>query len=185
MRRLAGIISCWIGLVKTGAAASIAVLGSRPPTSVMETNEENLAHVAELIEKAKAAGLRGAGWLESLGVKRCCEGYNGIGPEFLPAWARALVTKHLGLFEPAALPHDMRNDVSDGSREKFLAANDEFRANCHILAERAYPNDPKRRIAAQAAAEVLFLFVNADGFGWKAWLEAHERFVNKQKGSNK
>ena len=150
----------------------------------MEANEENLAHVAELIEKAKAAGLRGAGWLESLGVKRCCEGYNGIGPEFLPAWARALVTKHLGLFEPAALPHDLRNDVSDGSREKFLAANDEFRANCHILAERAYPNDPKRRIAAQAAAEVLYLCVNADCFGWIAWQQAHERFVQRQSKEN-
>ena len=162
----------------------------------MEANEENLAHVAELIEKAKAAGLRGADWLESLGVKRCCEGYNGIGPEFLPAWARAKVTKHLALFEPAALPHDLRNDVSalphdlrndvsDGTREKFLAANDEFRTNCHILAERAYPNDPKRRIAADAAAEILYLFVSADGFGWKAWLEAHERFVkSQQKGKN-
>ena len=151
----------------------------------MEANEENLAHVAELIEKAKSAGLRGADWLESLGAKRCCEGYNGIGPEFLPAWARAKVTKHLALFEPAALPHDLRNDVSDGTREKFLAANDEFRTNCHILAERAYPNDPKRRIAADAAAEILYLFVSADGFGWKAWLEAHLRFVERQlKGTN-
>ena len=151
----------------------------------MEANEENLAHVAELIERAKAAGLKGADWVASLGVKRCCEGYNGIGPEFLPAWARAKVTMHLALFEPAALPHDLRNDVSDGTREKFLAANDEFRTNCHILAERAYPNDPKRRIAADAAAEILYLFVSADGFGWKAWLEAHERFVERQqKGTN-
>jgi len=141
----------------------------------MEANDKNLAHVAKLIETAKAAGLKGADWVASLGVKRCCEGYNGIGPEFLPAWARAKVTKHLALFEPAALPHDLRNDVSDGTREKFLAANDEFRTNCHILAERAYPNDPKRRIAADAAAEILYLFVSADGFGWKAWLEATER----------
>ena len=141
----------------------------------MEANDKNLAHVAKLIETAKAAGLKGADWVASLGVKRCCEGYNGIGPEFLPAWARAKVTKHLALFEPAALPHDLRNDVSDGTRDKFLAANDEFRTNCHILAERAYPNDPKRRIAADAAAEILYLFVSADGFGWKAWLEATER----------
>ena len=145
----------------------------------METNEENLAHVAELIERAKAAGLQGADWLESLGVKRCCEGYNGIGPEFLPVKIRAKVTKHLALFEPAALPHDMRNDVSDGTREGFLAANDEFRYNCLRLAELAYPNDDKRRVAAKAAAEILFLFVSADGFGWKAWLEAHERYVKK------
>ena len=150
----------------------------------MEANEENLAHVAELIEKAKSAGLRGAVWLESLGVKRCCEGYNGIGPEFLPAWARAKVTKHLALFEPAALPHDLRNDVSDGTREGFLAANDEFHYNCLRLADLAYPTNRKRRAAAWAAAEVLYLFVSADSFGWRAWQEAHERFVNKQKGNN-
>jgi len=141
----------------------------------MEANDKNLAHVAKLIETAKAAGLKGADWVASLGVKRCCEGYNGIGPEFLPAWARAKVTKHLALFEPAALPHDLRNDVSDGTREKFHAANDEFRYNCHRLAELAYPNDFKRRAAADAAAEILYLFVSADGFGWKAWLEATER----------
>jgi len=151
----------------------------------MEANDKNLAHVAKLIETAKAAGLKGADWVASLGVKRCCEGYNGIGPEFLPAWARAKVTKHLALFEPAALPHDLRNDVSDGTREKFHAANDEFRYNCHRLAELAYPNDFKRRAAADAAAEILYLFVSADGFGWKAWLEAHERFVERQqKGTN-
>ena len=145
----------------------------------METNEENLAHVAELIEKAKAAGLRGTCWLESLGVKRCCEGYNGIGPEFLPAWARALVTKHLGLFEPAALPHDLRNDVSDGTRDGFLFANDEFYYNCHRLADLAYPTNRKRRVAAKAAAEILYLFVSGTP-GWIAWQQAHERFVQRQ-----
>ena len=145
----------------------------------METNEENLAHVAELIEKAKAAGLKGADWLESLGAKRCCEGYNGIGPEFLPVKIRAKVTKHLALFEPAALPHDLRNEFSDGTRKGFLAANDEFRYNCLRLADDAYPTNRKHRVAAKAAAEILYLFVSADGFGWKAWLEAHERYVKK------
>ena len=146
----------------------------------MEANEENLAHVAELIEKAKAAGLRGAEWLESLGVERCCEGYNGIGPEFLRPTVRAKITQHLSIFEPAALPHDLRNDVSDGTREGFLAANDEFRFNCLRLAELAYPDDGKRRAAAMAAAEVLYLFVSADCFGWRAWQEAHERFVERR-----
>lgn len=141
----------------------------------MEANEENLAHVAKLIEKAKAAGLKGADWLESLGVKRCCEGYNGIGPEFLPAKVRNLVTDFLALFEPAALPHDLRNEFADGTRTSFLAANDEFRINCMLLAERAYPKDRKRRIAAKMAALVLYDFVSADSFGWRAWLEATER----------
>ena len=156
----------------------------------MEANEENLAHVAELIEKAKAAGLRGAGWLESLGVKRCCEGYNGIGPEFLPEWLRGITSDRLALFEPCAVIHDMRNDVADGTRASFLLANDEFRRNCLRMAELAYPQQPGaeddlKRARAKAVAEVLYCFVSADGFGWRAWLEAHERFVNKQKGTNR
>ena len=141
----------------------------------MEANEENLAHVAELIEKAKSAGLRGAVWLESLGVKRCCEGYNGIGPEFLPTGVRALISRKLHIFEAPAVIHDMDNDFADGTREKFLAANDRFRHNCLVMAERTYPGDEKRQLAAKAVAEILFAFVSADGFGWKAWLEATER----------
>jgi len=155
----------------------------------MEANEENLAHVAELIEKAKAAGLRGADWLESLGAKRCCEGYNGIGPEFLPAWARDALSSGLDLFAPCAVIHDMRNDVSDGSRERFLAANDEFRRNCLKMADLAYPPQPGveddlKRARAKAVAEILYCFVSADGFGWKAWLEAHEKFVKRQNKEN-
>ena len=148
----------------------------------MEANEENLAHVAELIEKAKAAGLRGADWLESLGAKRCCEGYNGIGPEFLPPALREKVTKWLHLFEPAAMIHDDRNNVSDGSRAGFERANEEFFDNCLALANRAYPWYSWKRNRARAAAWAMFEFVSGKP-GWFAWLEAHERFVNrKQKG---
>lgn len=141
----------------------------------METNEENMAHVAELIKRAKDAGLQGADWLESLGVERCCEGYNGIGPEFLPAGVRALISRKLHIFEAPAVIHDMDNDFADGTREKFLAANDRFRRNCLVMAERTYPGDEKRQLAAKSVAEILFAFVSADSFGWKAWLEATER----------
>jgi len=141
----------------------------------MEANDKNLAHVAELIETAKAAGLKGADWVASLGVKRCCEGYNGIGPEFLPARVRDFISDKLAIFASCAVIHDMRNDVADGTRERFLAANDEFRWNCLAMAERAYPGDAKRQIAAKAVAEILYCFVSADDFGWKAWLEAAER----------
>jgi len=183
MRRLAGIISCWNGLVEDGAAASIAVLGSRPPTSVMETNEENLAHVAELIEKAKAAGLKGADWVESLGVKRCCEGYNGIGPEFLPPALRAKVTDCLHIFEPAALIHDARNHVSDGSRKNFERANDEFLWNCRKLADFRYPWYSWKRYRARLVAAALYDFVSGTP-GWIAWQQAHERFVQRQNKEN-
>ena len=148
----------------------------------METVEKNIAHVQALIDEAKAAGLDGAGWVSSLGAVRCCEGYNGIGPEFLPAKIRAKVTAYLSTFEAAALIHDMRNDVADGTRESFLAANDEFRINCILLADHRYakPRQGLRRYRARAVAQILYDFVSADSFGWKAWLEAHERYLSRQ-----
>ena len=102
-------------------------------------------------------------------------GYNGIGPEFLWSWIRDRLSDRLDIFAPAALIHDMRNDVADGTRERFLAANDEFRRNCLKLAEHAYPWWSLRRYRAKAVAEILYDFVSADNFGWKAWLDATER----------
>ena len=138
----------------------------------MDGKEGKRARVRRLAEEARAAGLAGAGWCVGLGVDRVAEEYNGIGPEFLPADVRAKVTEWLALFEPAALIHDCRTGASDGSREGFLAANDEFRRNCLTLADRAHPWYSWRRYRARAVAQVLFDFVSADGFGWKAWLDA-------------
>ena len=151
----------------------------------METNEENLAHVAELVRIARDAGLEGCDWLAQFTLVEIARGYNGIGPEFLPAWARDALSSGLDIFAPCAVIHDMRNDVSDGTRERFLAANDEFRRNCLKMADLAYPPQPGveddlKRARAKAVAEILYLFVSADGFGWKAWLEAHEKFVNRK-----
>ena len=143
----------------------------------MEANEENLAHVAELIEKAKSAGLVGSDWAEKMGLAWCAEAYNGIGPEFMGDRLRDKTSRLLSIFEPAALIHDGRNHVSDGTHASFIYANDEFRCNCHLLADRAYPWWNWKRYRARLVADVLFDFVSADGFGWRAWLEAHERFV--------
>lgn len=138
----------------------------------MNSEVDKAAHVAGLIQEAYAAGLEGIGWATWLGSARCAEAYNGIGPEFLPAAVRDRITRYLALFEPAALIHDARTDASDGSRERFLAANDEFRRNCLKLANRAYSWYDWRRYRARAAAQVLFDFVSADSFGWKAWQDA-------------
>ncbi len=129
----------------------------------------------KLVEAALAAGLEGAEWCRGLGIGRVAAEYNGIGPEFLPADVRARVTEWLALFEPAAVVHDCRAGLSDGSRAGFLAANDEFRRNCLTLANRAYPWWSWRRWRARAVAQVLFDFVSADNFGWRAWLDADEK----------
>lgn len=151
---------------------------SRPgePTGrrFMDKTEKNIAHVQALIDEAKAAGLDGAGWVASLGAERCCEGYNGIGPEFLKPRVRAKVTEHLSLFAPAALIHDLRYTRSDGSVNMFNFANWEFLTNCRRLADRAYPWWSWRRYRARLVADALHDFVAGPG-GWAAWSEAYQK----------
>ena len=137
-----------------------------------------------LVRRAVDAGLEGLDFLSSFTYAELAEGYNGIGPEFLPAGVRALLSRKLHIFEAPAVIHDMRNHVADGTRAAFLHANDEFRRNCLRMAELAYPQQPGvkddiLRARAKAVAEVLYCFVSADGFGWKAWLEVHERFMQR------
>ena len=115
----------------------------------MEANEENLAHVAELLQRALEAGLEGAEWMSEHGLAWCCEAYNGIGPEFMGERLRGKVTERLALFEPAALIHDGRNHVSDGTLPGFGRANAEFLYNCRKLADLMYPWYSWRRYRAR------------------------------------
>ena len=154
----------------------------------VKSEANKAAHVAELIEKAKAAGLEGCDWLAQFTLEEIARGYNGIGPEFLPEWLRGITSDRLALFEPCAVIHDMRNDVADGTRASFLLANDEFRRNCLKMAELAYPQQPGveddlLRARAKAVAEILYCFVSADNFGWRAWQEAHERYEQRMEGN--
>ena len=139
--------------------------------------------INELLIQAAEANLDGLDSLAPFSFTELAEGYNGIGPEFLPPLIREKVTDFLSLFAPAALIHDMRNEYSDGSREGFLAANDEFRRNCIKLADHHYGMFSLRRYRARAVAQVLYDFVSADSFGWRAWLEAKERHAEKLRAS--
>ena len=131
------------------------------------------AKVEELIEKAKSLGLSGVGFLSGHTVDEVSSWYNGIGPQFLPCELRDKVTDWLGLFEPAAMIHDMRFEMSDGSREMFDFANGEFYANCRKCADAAYGWLNWRRYRAYAVAELMNEFVCGLP-GWKAWTDAHE-----------
>jgi len=140
---------------------------------------EKEAKIDALIKRAAEARLEGLDFLAAFGYGVLCREYNGIGPEWVGADIRELVTRHAAIFEPAALIHDMRNYMSDGTEAAFHHANGEFLLNCLKLAKQTYPWWRPRRYAAIAAANAMFDFVEGPG-GWKAWLEAHERFVNKQ-----
>ena len=145
----------------------------------METNENRSALVAGLVEIALVAKLDGADWASRYGLAWLSDAYNGIGPEFLPPALRAKVTDWLHIFEPAALIHDARNHVSDGSRKNFEQANDEFLWNCRQLADFHYPWYSWKRYRARFVAAALYDFVSGTP-GWIAWQQAHERFVQRQ-----
>ena len=100
--------------------------------------------IAELITIARQCNLAGLELIEGLTEQDLAEIYNGIGPDRFPDWLRAIVTEANGLFEPAALIHDVRYHIG-GDREDFTKANDEFLENCYTLVMAAYGwYDPRR-----------------------------------------
>lgn len=129
------------------------------------------AEIDALMTTAVEAGLDGLDFMAGFTYEQLAAGYNGIGPSFLTDRQRENLTRYLSLFAPAALIHDMRYDVSDGSRRGFNYANFEFRANCYSLAAQTYGVFNWRRYRAYAVAELLFTAV-ASQAGWVAWREA-------------
>lgn len=130
--------------------------------------------VEQLIEKAKSLNLMGLRFILGFSIDAICKAYNGIGPQFLPEKLRNKVTSFLGIFEPAALGHDLRSDQSDGTRESFDYANFEFYVNCHKCAKDAYPWWNWKRYRAYAVIDAMNEFNCSDRGGWKAWLDAYE-----------
>ena len=130
--------------------------------------------IDQLVKLAVEAELDGLDFLASFDYDQLSDGSNGIGPAWAGETVRARVTEHLSIFEPAALIHDMRNSVSDGTRGAFEAANLEFLANCLKLADAAYPWYSWKRYRARAAAYAMFAFVAGPG-GWLAWLECFNK----------
>lgn len=151
----------------------------------MESKEK----IEELINTAFGCNLEGVDFLQSLPIDTVRESYNGIGPEFLWPSIRKSVTRHFNIFAPAAVIHDLRNEFSDGTRESFHAANNEFRANCLKLVDMKYPPDVKsprqrlRRDLARKAANAFFRFVDGAP-GWRAWLEAQANHAKKISSGN-
>jgi len=145
---------------------------------------EKIETIDELLRIAVDANLEGLDFLSQFTRDQLADGYNGIGPEFLKPRVRAAVSEFLAIFAPAALGHDLRNEMSDGTRESFIAANDEFYRNCCKLADYYYAADDPRRRRARVAALALYAFVSAKRFGWRAWLEAKERHAAKMASDN-
>ena len=133
----------------------------------------------QLITVARQYNLAGLAVLWNFSMEELQGIYNGLGPDRFPQWLRDLVTEASGLFEPAALIHDARNHVSDGSTYGFNGANIEFLCNCRILADRAYSWWNWKRYRARMIADALYDFVSSPA-GWCAWLEAHAKTNRKE-----
>ena len=140
--------------------------------------------IDELLKIAVAADLEGLDFLSRFTYDQLADGYNGIGPEFLKPIIREVVSEFLHIFKPAAVGHDLRNELSDGKREGFCAANEEFLRNCIRLAAYHCRDDYRRRNCAVSAAILLYAFVSAEHFGWRAWQEAKERHAAKMASDN-
>ena len=102
--------------------------------------------ILHCITVATQNNLRGRDILNEFTIEEIQHIYNGLGPDRFPDWLRELITAANGLFEPAAMIHDLRYHIG-GTKADFTAANDEFRENCYTLVDAAYAwYDPRRYI---------------------------------------
>ena len=132
-----------------------------------------------LVKMAVEADLKGLDFLSQFTYAQLAEGYNGIGPEFLPERVRERVSEILEIFEPAALIHDMRYSMGDGCHRCFYYANWEFQENCRTLADHAYPWYSWKRYRARTVADLLAKAVRSEA-GWIAWQDASEKHAEKE-----
>ena len=138
------------------------------------------AKTVRLVARINELDLQGREFVGAFGLDIVEREYNGIGPAFFPAELRAKVTEFLGIFEPAAVGHDLRNYMSDGSEGAFHVANREFLANCRKCAAAEYQWEWKRplrilkRWRAYAVAELMYKFVDGPA-GWRAWMDCYEK----------
>lgn len=131
--------------------------------------------VGKVLEQAKAIKIMGLDFVLSFGIDGICEAYNGIGPQFFPENMRDGVTRKLAIFEPAAMGHDCRFHKSDGTRESFEYANNEFVINCRKCAKAAYPWYSWRRYRAYVVIDAMDKFNSSEMGGWRAWQEAYQK----------
>lgn len=103
-----------------------------------------MTNVSKLIAIAEQHQLLGRDILSLFPESELSAIYNGIGPDRFPGWLRTIITEANGLYEPAAMIHDVRYHIG-GTYSDFTEANSEFRDNCYTLVCAAYSwYDPRR-----------------------------------------
>lgn len=89
-------------------------------------------------DTAHMAGLEGAEVLHRLSDARILEACNGIGPEWMPAWARELLDRRFPVMQVPAMLHDLHYTLADGSDEAFHEANRMLGENGRRMARHLY-----------------------------------------------
>ena len=130
------------------------------------------AEEAECIaKKACDSRLDGVDFIAGFDYQYIASVYNGIGPSSMSDKDRKRLTKWLKLFEPACLIHDMRFELSDGTRYSFYQANIELRDNCLKLANLEYKWYNWKRYRARFVARAMYVAVCSEA-GWKIWKDS-------------
>lgn len=94
-------------------------------------------NVAKLVHKAQQLKLEGVEILDNYSLDEIGQIYNGIGPDRFPDWLREAVTDSAGIFEPAAVIHDIEYNIG-GTWQNFTDANERFKRNCYKLVKDEY-----------------------------------------------
>ena len=71
-----------------------------------------------------------------------------------------LITRHLALFEPAAMLHDLAFEQSDGTWDGFALANGNFYQNCLLLADEGFKWLETGTHTVYAAVRILYFCVS-------------------------
>jgi hypothetical protein len=99
--------------------------------------------------------------------------YNGAGPDWLPAWGRAVLSKFLAIFALAFYIHDYEFEYSDHSREGFDTANSRMLKNMIKILDIEYPFWSvflwPVRVRWWFRARLAYRSCNQ--FGWSAWVD--------------
>lgn len=126
--------------------------------------------ILEMRDRATAVGLLGYKLLYSLPLERLTEVCNGIGASFFPPVLRKLLDRLNPCLRYAAMIHDVRYYLGDGTLEDFSSANRDFAKNGETMARLMYQwYDIRRYWYIRKARRYARL---CQRFGWYAYLSA-------------
>ena len=133
--------------------------------------------ILEIVQKAQRMNLEGVGILNRFSLDQIKKIYNGIGPDSFPDWLREVVTESAGIFEPAAVIHDVEYDIG-GTWQDFTDANERFKRNCYVLVKDEYGWwNPLRYVWLNKARR----WANyCQMFGWEGFHKHEAPYTNRE-----